>query len=87
MPVTKTAKRALRSSLKKRVQNQAILKKIDILKRVFKKKLTKDSFSQLVSEIDKAVKKKVMHKNKAARIKSRFSKLLQQKTKTNKRVR
>lgn len=73
MPVTKTAKRALRSSLRKRVNNLLTLKKVEIYKRKFKKNPDEKTFRNLVSEIDKAKKKGFFHKNKAARMKSRLS--------------
>jgi len=76
MPVTKTAKRALRSSLRKKAQNQLSLKKMDILVRKFKKRPEVAVFKKLISEVDKAAKKKIIHKNKASRIKSKASKLL-----------
>lgn len=42
----------------------------------YKKKPTVAGFSKLVSALDKAVKIRVIHKNKAARLKSRLSKLI-----------
>ncbi len=75
MPVTKTAKRALRSSLRKRAKNLLIFKKIDILMRKFKKDKNPEILKKLISEIDKAAKKKAIHKNKASRIKSKISKI------------
>lgn len=75
MPVTKTAKRALRSSKKKERVNTRIRVKLDSLIRIAKKNRTKKAILAVISQADKAAKKKVIHKNKAARIKSSISKL------------
>ena len=75
MPVTKTAKRALRSSLKKQEVNKLIVKKLEIAIRRAKRVKTKESIIKAVSLADIASKKNVFHKNKAARIKSSLSKL------------
>ena len=76
MPVTKTAKRALRGSIKKEGVNKIILSKLDKALRMAKKTKTKKNIESAVSLTDKAVKKRTIHKNKAARIKSQLSKLL-----------
>lgn len=74
MPVTKTAKRALRSSKRKMAVNYAVISKLEIAVRGAKKSLTKDKILKAISLADKAAKKKAIHKNKAARIKSVLSK-------------
>ena len=74
MPVTKTAKRALRSSSKKQVVNKAILAKLDMAIRKAKATKSEKNNKEVMSLADIAAKKKVIHKNKAARIKSRFAK-------------
>ncbi len=76
MPVTKTAKRALRSSKTKQNVNKLIISKLEIAVREAKRKKTKNSIINAFSLADRASKKKVIHKNKAARIKSKLSKLL-----------
>lgn len=75
MPVTKTAKRALRSSLRKREVNKKIISALEIALRVAKKG-KEEAVLKAMSLADIAAKKKVLHKNKAARIKSKLSKLL-----------
>ncbi len=82
MANTKNAKKAIKVSARKRDRNKAVRTGI---KNTFKKALTgitegaKDA-AQMVheasSEIDKAVSKGVVHKNKAARKKSRLAKRL-----------
>lgn len=82
MANTKNAKKAIKTSERRRERNKTVRTTI---KNVFKKALTgisegsKDA-AQLVNtasaEIDKAVTKGVVHKNKAARKKSRLAKRL-----------
>ena len=85
MPVTKTAKRALRSSKRKEAVNKKILANLEIAIRLAKKSSSKNSIEKAISLTDRAVKKKVVHKNKAARIKSRLNKLTpSQKTRKSK---
>ena len=76
MPVTKTAKRALRGSLRKKTVNSQIISKLEILLRLAKKSGKAKDISNVFSLADRAAKKNVIHKNKAARIKSSASKLL-----------
>jgi ribosomal protein S20 len=76
MPVTKTAKRALRSSKKKAKVNSSILSTLEIAIRVAKKSATAKNIQKVFSLTDRAAKSKVIHKNKAARVKSTFSKKL-----------
>lgn len=79
MPVTKTAKRALRSSKKKGKVNSAVLSTLEIAMRTAKKSLTAKNIQKVFSLTDRAAKNKVIHKNKAARIKSSLSKKLPKK--------
>ena len=82
MPITKSAKKALRSSLAKKAFND---QKKKIMKEQTKKveKLVKEknaseaskSLSLAYKAIDKAAKKGVIKKNTAARKKSRLAKL------------
>ena len=74
MPVTKTAKRALRSSKKKAKVNSSILSTLEIAIRTAKKSATAKNIQKVFSLTDRAAKNKVIHKNKAARIKSSLSK-------------
>lgn len=76
MPVTKTAKRALRSSKRKALVNTKILQSLEIAIRVARKQKSAAKVLAAIKLTDKAAKKKVVHKNKAARIKSALSKLL-----------
>ena len=76
MPVTKTAKRALRGSQRKLLVNQKAYKNLELAQRKAKKDKTSQAVSVVFSLADKLAKKKIIHKNKAARIKAAFSKLV-----------
>jgi ribosomal protein S20 len=80
MPVTKSAKRALRGSKAKASINKLILSKLDAAVRSAKKSKTVVKIIAATSLADKASKKHALHKNKAARIKSQLSKLLPRKS-------
>jgi small subunit ribosomal protein S20 len=75
MPVTKTAKRALRGSMRKAIVNSSIISKLEVAIRLAKKVKTISAVKIASSLADRAAKKKIIHKNKAARIKSSLSKL------------
>lgn len=87
MPVTQTAKRALRGSQRKEIVNK---KRIDTLEgaiRHARQSKKTEEILKAMSLADRGAKNKIIHKNKAARIKSQLSSLLPQKktvTKTSK---
>lgn len=74
MPVTKTARRALRGSKRKESVNKIVLSLLDKTIRKFKKTKSKKDLDLVYSVADKAAKSNVIHKNKASRIKSRLTK-------------
>lgn len=76
MPVTKTAKRALRSSKKKESVNKLIVSRLEAAIRVATRGKVAEKIRSAMSLADRAAKKKIIHKNKAARLKSQLSKLL-----------
>ena len=83
MPITKSAKKALRQSLKKRTHNLFYKNKIkNLLKEVrglVAQKKTEEAgklLPSLYKILDKAVKKKSIKKNTADRRKSRITKLI-----------
>lgn len=79
MPVTKTARRALRGSQKKQSVNKAIMASLEVAIRLAKKSKSSVNVLKAISLADKAAKKHTIHKNKAARLKSQLSKLLPKK--------
>lgn len=80
MPILKSAKKALRSAARKRLVNLSIKKNLKQAIAGFKKKPTLKKLSLVFSALDKAVKKKVIAKNKASRLKSRLSNRLGKKS-------
>lgn len=82
MPITRNAKKALRSSLKKKASNDRTKKNLkegikttQKLATAKKWKEAKESLSAGYSAIDKAVKKGVIKKNTAARKKALISRI------------
>jgi small subunit ribosomal protein S20 len=84
MPNTKSAMKAMRQSRKRRVVNIKTSEKYKKALRNFRKLImankpqeAKKAISAVSAALDKAVKKHVIHKNKAARLKSRMAKAIQ----------
>src|SRR6185369_16810741 len=82
MPITQSAKKAVRSSLRKKAHNDSrsramneIIKKIEKIAKT-DKEAGKKMLSQAFAIIDKAAGKNVIKKNNAARKKSRLSRLV-----------
>lgn len=71
--MTKTARRALRASLRKAEINNEILKKLEAAVRVAKRTKTAKNVNKAVSLADRAAKKGTIHQNKASRIKHSLS--------------
>jgi len=84
MPVTKTAKRAQRSSKRKENINKKLVTKLEVLLRVAQKSKKEKDIIAAVSTIDRTAKKHIIHKNKAARMKSSLSRLLPRKPRVKK---
>ena len=80
MPVIKSAKKKLRADRKRERANKKIETLVRLTIKKAERKPTPKSIQEAFSLVDKAVKKNIIHKNKAARIKSRLSKLLGKKT-------
>lgn len=81
MPITKTAKKALRQSGRRRIRNLRKQRAYKLAVRVFKRTLASEDPSraktllpQTYQALDKAAKTNVISKNKANRLKSRLSK-------------
>lgn len=72
MPITKSAKKALRVSETKRAQNK--INKVKLEKAL--RQATEKTVNAAISTIDKSAKTGLIHKNKAARLKSRLAKKL-----------
>lgn len=76
MPVTKSAKRALRGSARKAEVNKKMTSRLEVAVRQAQKGKTAELIRAAVSVVDRAAKTNLIHKNKAGRIKSQLSKLV-----------
>lgn len=76
MPIIKSAKKKQRQDKKRQARNAGYIAKYKKATRASAKKSVAESYKA----IDKAAKKGVIHKNKAARLKSRVAKLSSKKT-------
>ena len=74
MANTRSTKKNIRVSRRRAVKNLFWKKKVhDLVKKARREKLTADLTKSLQSTLDKAAKKGIIHKNKAARLKSRLT--------------
>ena len=87
MPQRKAAKKALRQNKKRRQKNLQVKKNVKVaIKKLKKAAEAKDAstgqkaLAEAYKSLDKAVTKKIIHRNKAAKRKSRLSKLLKKAT-------
>ena len=85
MPVIRSAKKKLRQDRKRTLGNKRLENLLKKVVKEAKKNPSEKSIRKAVSMVDKAASKNIIHKNKAARIKSNLSKLLSKKTKLSKR--
>jgi small subunit ribosomal protein S20 len=76
MPILKNAKKALRASERKTVYNTQLKSKLKTAVDAVKKSKSAEGLGAAFSKLDKAVKKNIMHRNKAARVKSQLNKLV-----------
>jgi len=83
MPVTKSAKKKLKKDKKRTRKNKDFLQLYKAALKKAKKHPTEKTVKEAVSLVDKAVKKNIIHKNKASRIKSALSKLIKKPVKKN----
>lgn len=76
MPITQSAKKALRQSRRRRERNLTKAKALKEAIKKYKKAPSSEFLAQVYKKLDKAAKTNVIHKNRAARLKSRLSGLL-----------
>lgn len=74
MPLIKSAKKKLKQDKKRTTANAAYKKKYKSAVKKSKTDTSKDTLKKTYSAIDKATKKGVIHRNKAARLKSQAAK-------------
>lgn len=75
MPVTKSAAKKVRVDQNRRVVNLRVKRRYKKALKRARENPTKENIRKAYSELDTAAKKKVIHKNKAARLKSRLARL------------
>lgn len=76
MPITKRAIKKLRHDRKRSVQSDKVRESLRKLVKTARVSPDKKSLTTAFRALDKAANKHLIHKNKAARLKSRLSKLL-----------
>ena len=83
MPITKSAKKALKQNIKRKALNTRYKRRFRLLIKEFRKNITannlkdaKKELPQIFKALDKAVKHGTIKKNTASRYKSRLSKKL-----------
>jgi len=82
MPLTKQAIKKVRQDKRKTIYNVRVKKTYKQAVAAFRKNPTLKGIGDVFSKLDKAAKTNVIHKNKAARLKSRLSKLIPSAKKT-----
>ena len=79
MAIHKSVKKRLRTSKKSNVRNTAIKSRIKTLVKKTEASTDEALLKEVVSFLDKAARKGAIHPNKASRIKSRLTRLVQKK--------
>ncbi len=74
MPITKSAKKKLRQDKKRTAINKIYRGRVRMAVKQARLKKTKKSLQQAYRALDRAAKRKVIHKKKAGRLKSRLAK-------------
>jgi ribosomal protein S20 len=74
MPISLSAKKSLRKSLKNHKDNVSFKNTLKATVKKFLEKPTAQGLKEVYSVLDKAVKKNIFHKNKSDRLKSNYSK-------------
>ncbi|HPT65693.1 MAG TPA: 30S ribosomal protein S20 [Candidatus Woesebacteria bacterium] len=74
MPISLSAKKSLRKSLKNHKDNVSFKNQLKTIVKKFLTKPTNDGLKEVYSILDKAVKKNIFHKNKSDRLKGQYSK-------------
>lgn len=73
MPITQSAKKALRQSQRRRKINRRVKEMVQKAIKSFRRQPNEQTLKEAYRQIDRAAKKKVFHKNKADRLKSRLA--------------
>lgn len=76
MPIIRSAKKKLRADKKRQMFNNNLAHLLDSSLKKAKKTPSEKNIKETISIVDKSAKKNIIHKNKAARLKSKLSKFL-----------
>lgn len=76
MPLIKSAKKKLRKDIKRTEINAVKKQTLKSLIKTMRRTGNLEAYSAVASALDKAVKTKLIHKNKASRLKSRLSRTM-----------
>jgi len=86
MPTILSAKKKLKQDVRRTAVNKVYRTKMRLALKEAREKKTAKAVMAAYSALDKAAKKRVIHKNKAARLKSRLIKLVKKTSKTPKKT-
>jgi len=87
MPVIRSAKKKLRVDKRREFTNKKFKLSIELAIKKAEKTPSQKTIQAAFKSLDKGVKKKILHSNKAARIKSRLSKFISVKTEKTSKTR
>jgi len=76
MPISLSAKKSLRKSVKNRKTNVLFKNKLKKIIKEFSGRPNAEALKNVYSILDKATKKNIFHHNKTARLKAKFAKML-----------
>lgn len=79
MPITASAKKALRQNIARRARNVAQKKNLKGVIKAFKKSPSAEGLTKVFQFLDKSAKTNILKKNTASRLKSRLSAVLARK--------
>jgi small subunit ribosomal protein S20 len=74
LPTHKSAKKRLKTNEKSNIRNRAVKSRLRTLVKHAETSVDEASLKEAVSLLDRAARKKVIHPNKASRMKSRLAK-------------
>lgn len=83
MPITKSAKKRVKQTAKRKIRNKGIKTKLKNIAKAIRNEKDSGKAKELLNEVyslfDKAVNKGIIHKNNAARKKAQLAKIVREK--------
>ena len=80
MPISSSAKKSLRQSIRNKKSNLVAKKSFKLAAKEYLVKPTQEGLAKIYGLVDKLTKINIFHKNKASRLKSKYSRALVNKT-------